>query len=166
MLDRAEPPEILVGCAELDPPLGAAAIGPLLPGSPAERRGTDAVDCGPANFPLADGWACGPEKTSVPLCSAALAPDVTGAAASREVERPVLLPFAKPASAPSCADGSEDLAASPLPVEDRTAVGPLVVDPVEDGPDVSEVPFDERDGRPVACRPTEVFDGPLPRTPD
>ena len=163
---RAEPLAIRVGCAEFDP-VGAEVVpGPLLPGSPAERRGTEAVDCGPASLPPADGCDCGPEKTSVPLCSAALALDVTGAAAARDVDKPVLLPFAKPALASSCAEGSEDFAARPLPVEDRTAVGPLVVDAVVAGPDESDVPFDVRAGTPVACRPTEVFAGPLPSTPD
>ncbi len=112
-----------VGCAEVDPALGVAAVGPLLPGNPAERRGTEAVDCGPASFPPADGCACGPEKTSVPLCSAALAPEVTGAAAARDVDKPVPLPFAKPALASSCAEGSEDFAARPLPLEDRATAG-------------------------------------------
>lgn len=162
---RAEPLAMRVGCAELDP-VGADVVpGPLLPGKPAERRGTDAVDCGPASLPPADGCACGPEKTSVPLCSAALALEVTGAAAARDVDKPVRLPFAKPALASSCAEGSEDFAARPLPVEDRTAVGPLVE--VEDaGPAASPVPFVFRAGTPVVCFPTEVFAGPLPRTPD
>jgi len=45
-----------VGCVEFDP-VGADVVPgpPPLPGNPAERRGTDAVDCGPANFPPADG---------------------------------------------------------------------------------------------------------------
>ena len=165
-LVRAGPPVIRVGCAGLDPLGAPAAVGPPLPGNPAERRGAEAVDCGPASFPPADGCACGPVKTSVPLCSAVLAPEVTGTAADREVDKPVLLPFAKPALASSCAEGSEDFAAKPLPADDRTAVGPLVFDAGDAGPDASPVPFVARAGTPVACRPTEVFAGPLPSTPD
>ena len=163
---RAEPPAMRVGCAGLDPLEAVVVPGPLLPGNPAERRGTEAVDCGPASLPPADGCACGPEKTRVPLCSAALALDVTGAAAARDVDRPVLLPSAKPALASNCAEGSEDFAARPLPVDDFATAGGFDAEAEDVGPEDSEVPFDARAGIPVACRPTEVFAGPLPRTPD
>ena len=140
------------------------AAGPLLPGSPADRRGTE-FRRGPAkpprasSPPIAAAW--GPANTSVPLCSAAAAPAgrLAIAAEVRDIARPGFVPPESPASAFSMALGSVP---RPETAADDDRIGPDCVPEVDAGPERPlTAPFEfDRVGSPFRLRPTEVLAGP------
>ena len=136
----------------------------MLPGSPADRRGTEFMR-GPDNplpaiaTPLTA--VCGPAKTSVPLCSAAAAPAgrLAIAAEERDVESPEFVPSEKSASPSSVALDSV-LRRATASVDDRA--GPIG-GPADaaglDGPLMAPFEFD-REGSLFVLRPTDVLAGP------